>query len=159
MITKRFPILILVHLLANCSFLIRPQIRCVLENDTDKTITVLFYAKSEGAIIFTQTKLVETLIIKPKSRYEEILKVNRPGDNLNPFPEYTDSVIINFDDKKYIRLYCDGRRLLSSGGCNGKNRYNLCNFQTGDDLESKKPVYKSKIIKYSEADYEKAEFL
>ncbi len=156
MITKRFPLLILVLLLTNCSLLIRPQIRCLIENETSKSMKILFYAKTDGSGIITQSKLVETLMLKPKSRYEEILKSNRPGDDLNPFPEYTDSVIINFDDKKYIRLYCNGRRLNVSNICNGKIKYNLCNFQTGERLESKRTA---KIIKYTEADYEKAEIL
>ena len=143
-------IFLFVFICMSCAFFISPKVRYTIENRTSKDMNILVYSKAI---------LLNAIAINKQSKFDTTRGYPSPGSNgqTSPFDyEKVDSIVVLFSDKKAIKYYCNGERLLS-GTASGLNcKWDKSpmdfNYEKADKL---KPItYKSLI--YDESDYQKA---
>lgn len=148
---KKFLLLLLVLIASSCSFFVRPKVKFEIENKTSKNLNLKVFSKS---------KLLNDISIKALSKYDTTVTYGDPGDNGQQTPfnyEIVDSIIVNFDNLKQIKYYCNGE-VLSSISINSdcfKVKKNPLNFDYIGNNNWKSTS--TKLLIFDENDFSMAE--
>lgn len=142
---KSYLFVCLLVLIYGCSFFVEPKGTFVVKNDSDYKLDITFFSKS---------KVVETLVINSKEQYKSTILIDY-GGTTTPFNGTTDSIIIKFDNLRYIKQYCQGFQIYANfGKCDFKK--NLIDFETGVTKRNKITGFDTKTITFDNSDFDKA---
>lgn len=114
--------------------LIEPKVRFILRNDSSFDMKIRFFQKS---------KILDSLDIKSNKQFvSEKFDSDHEG-KITPFETNSDSIIIEFSNRKYLVQYCDGEKLHFNFTKCGKIPKSLMDFGLGN----------KKLLKFSENYY------
>lgn len=142
---KNFIILLLSVICNSCGFFVEPKGTFVVKNNSSYKIEIT---------IFYESKVIERVEINSNDEFKKTMQVDW-GSTTTPFNGPTDSVIVQFDNLRYIKQYCQGFPIYGNfDKCDFKK--NLIDFETGVTTRNKLTGYNTKTITFDNSDFEKA---
>jgi hypothetical protein len=138
---KYIAIIVVLIFSISCALVISPEIKFVIENNTDTNLVIK---------TFNDSKILDNILIKSHSAFDTTFtyqKVGQRSEN-TPFDEFkVDSLVIVFSDLKIIEYSCD---IANQEQCNWENSPMI--FPVG-----KRKMYKTtKVYSIEEIDHTKA---
>jgi hypothetical protein len=88
----------------SCGLLPKPLVNFILKNETEYELRIEVFEKS---------KIIENLSIKSKATYEKSIEIGGLYPT-SPFNQDADSIVIKFDNKRFLKQYCKGKKLYGS---------------------------------------------
>lgn len=157
---------LLVFMLASCEYIVTVYTYYIVENETDYDMRIKAYYKSQ---------LADDILIHPKDSFKkkEVWQGEGQGNTMSLFDGSVeqgkrDSIVIIFDDKRYIVQWCPNGKTLDLR-CDSlsnyeipKNLAKITNYQVRTDIYRKANLKRYTgpfVITFTNEDYEQAQEL